>query len=503
MNVWLGPGAGVVAASPDGHFFAAGSLSGAAYVWEAGQTPPPVTPPLAALPLVTARLTAPPPVTPRLAAPLTPSRCVWVAPWLRVPTGRLVRTWPAHFKAVSAMCFAADGGVLVTAGEDTVVTAWSLPSLLDPAAGGGGGGGGAAPAPMYSWAEHSLPVTALACGGGVGNGGGGGGGGAVLVASASADRSCKLWTLGGGHLLRTVTLPSALTAVALDACEATLYAGAADGRVFEVPLNAAPPVAAGRVGGASGVSGSVAAAAVLEGHGRAVTALACTADGERVVSSSEDGTARVWDAASRQTTHILRHPRAAPITAIAMVPRARVAGDGTGGGGGGGAGGGEKRKMAPLAPFSRFASGGGGGASGGGAGGRGGKLNAWEGAPLVMRGCGAAAAAAAVTVAAGSGGGGGGGGDRGGGGAATLGKRARGEGDSGSVVAAVGGGGPATPGGGGGGGSVEDVAALQRRVAAAESDAAAAREEAASWKKMHGELRAFVADELVTREAPK
>ena len=450
---FVGEPMGTIAASPDGHFFAAGSLTGAAYVWE-------------------------------------------------VSTGRLVRTWPAHFKAVSAVCFAAEGSVLVTAGEDTVVSAWSLASLLDPA-GGGGAGGGAAPSPMYSWAEHSLPVTALACSGG-------GAGGAALVASASADRTCKLWTLGGGHLLRTITLPAALGAVAMDACESTLYAGAVDGRIFEVPLNASPPMAAGGGGGGgggggvgsmaggsgsgppSGPSGTVSAAAVLDGHTRAVTALTCTADGERVVSSSEDGTARVWDAASRQTTHILRHPKAAPISAIAMAPRARVAGDGSGGGGGGG---GEKRKLAPLAPFSRFASGGGGGGGGSG-GGRGGKLQSWEGAPLVLRGCGAEASGAPERLLPLGGGGGWGGG----GGSSSLGKRARCE-DGGEATAGRDRGG----GGGGGGGSAEgdDAVALRKQLAAAEARAVAAEEEVTSWKQKHGELRAFVAEELVTREANK
>jgi pre-rRNA-processing protein IPI3 len=49
---FVGEPMGVVASSPDGAFFAAGSLTGAAYLWE-------------------------------------------------VSTGKLVRTWPAHFKAVS------------------------------------------------------------------------------------------------------------------------------------------------------------------------------------------------------------------------------------------------------------------------------------------------------------------------------------------------------------------------------------------------------------------
>ena len=102
---FVGEPMGVVASSPDGAFFAGGSLTGAAYVWECA-------------------------------------------------TGKLLRTWPAHFKAVSAMAFTPDGSVLVTGGDDTVVSAWTLATLLDPAQ-----NSHPSPTPAHSWAEHSLPVT--------------------------------------------------------------------------------------------------------------------------------------------------------------------------------------------------------------------------------------------------------------------------------------------------------------------------------------------------------
>jgi len=426
---FVGEPVSAVAASPDGTHFAAGALSGAVYVWE-------------------------------------------------VSTGALAKTWNAHFKAVSAVSFAAGGSMVITAGEDTVVSAWSMASLLDPAA------ATAPPVPTYSWAEHALPVTSLAVGGGPAGGAGGSG----LVASASADRTCKLWTLGGGHLLRSVAFPAALACVALDACESTLYAGATDGRVFEVPLNAVASAGAGLESAGSGQVDGLSnrsagfGVATLEGHARAVTAIACSADGERVTSSSEDGTCRVWDAASRQTTHVLRHPKGSPIVALAVAPRARVAGEGAGGAG-------ERRKLAPLAPFSRFAGAGLSAAEGGLAGGKSGRLEPWEGAPVVLRGVsvvsdretagvlggddallGGSAPTRATGAATGSGGGG---------------KRDRSDAD-----------GPAGEGD-------DAVAGLRERLAAAEADAAAAREETASWKKRHGELRAFVSEELVDRETKR
>ena len=415
---FVGEPMGVVASSPDGAFFAGGSLAGAAYVWECA-------------------------------------------------TGKLLRTWPAHFKAVSAMAFTPDGSVLVTAGDDTVVSAWTLAALLDPAL-----CSHPSPTPTHSWAEHSLPVTAVATG--LCDGGGAG-----LVVSASADRTCKMWTLGGGHLLRTITFPVAIRAIAIDACEATLYAGAADGRVFEVPLNASAAIGESYgavMAGSTGSMGRSGASATLEGHTRAISALACTADGERVVSASDDGTCRVWDVASRQTTHVLRHPRGLAFSALALAPRRRIVGeDGVG----------EKRKLAPLAPFSRFATGGGLG-GGVGSGGKG-TIRSWEGAPTVMRGgCVSAVLRGADEVTTF---------DRDG---AEGWKRARGfeKGDVGDVGGDDGRGGSTAARG-------EDVEELKARLAAAEAEAKAAKEETAAWKVKHGELRAFVAAELVNEAASK
>ena len=416
---FVGEPVSVVASSPDGNHFAAGALSGAVYLWE-------------------------------------------------VSTGVLQRTWNAHFKAVSAVSFACGGSVLVTAGEDTVVSAWALAVLLDPAT------THAPPVPKYTWAEHALPVTSLA----VGGGSGGGAAGAGLVASASADRTCKLWTLGGGHLLRSIELPAALNAVALDACEATLYAGAVDGRVFEVPLNAVANSGAGLGGGrerkANAAGNTSSPTAILEGHKRCVTAIVCSRDGERLVSASEDGTCRVWDVASRQTTHVLRHAKGSPIVALAVAPRVRVAGDGTGAGGAG-----ERRRLAPLAPFSRFAEVRGNEGTNGSKG-KAGKLESWEGAPVVMRG-----------VSRGGVMDGGGLGYRGGvSGTSGLnaltktnetetGGKKRRKGDTGGDDAA---------------------ASLRVKLAVAEAETATAKEETVSWKKRHAELRAFVSEELVERE---
>jgi pre-rRNA-processing protein IPI3 len=152
--------------------------------------------------------------------------------------------------------------------------------------------------------------------------------------------------LASGAVLRECRLPTALTCAALDACEATLYAGGVDGRVFEIPLNAAPSIGASLDGGADARDGIVA----LEGHAKALVSVECTRDGAAVITASEDGTARIWDAASRQTLHILRHPKAS-ICATVLVPRSRYSGQGRGD-----AGADKKtsRKPPPPPTFSKF-----------------------------------------------------------------------------------------------------------------------------------------------------
>lgn len=271
-------------------------------------------------------------------------------------SGRLLARWRAHFKGVSAMAFTPCGSALITGGEDGAVHAWRVSELCDD-----GEGSGRTNA-WRSWTDHALGVSGVACGGV------GGAGGDVTVVSCSADRTCKIYSLGSGATLRQVRCPTALTCCALDVCEATLYAGGADGRVFEIPLNGAPSVAVSLDGGADARDGMVA----LQGHSKRVVGVACSSDGNSLVSASEDGTARVWDVASRQTLHILRHPKA-PICDIAIASRTRYGGPGRGGDESSS----RKRAKTTAAPtFSKFLI---------GSSDRSG-IKPWQGAPLLISG---------------------------------------------------------------------------------------------------------------------
>ena len=230
-------------------------------------------------------------------------------------TGRLLRCWPAHYKRTAALTFSGDGAWLLSGGGDGGVSLWDIADVCD-----GGAGGSSSAAPFRAWpSAHTLPVTCVAAGAGrVG----------PLAASASLDYSVVLFAATAGTMLRRVRLGSPCRCLCLEGGEHSLYVGCEDGNIFEVDLVGRGEGENGgnsakrRDGGGSGDDSIVlppGVAAVLSGHGGAVTCLASpsSANSSLLVSGSEDGTVRVWDAASRATLRLLKHAAATTTTAAA------------------------------------------------------------------------------------------------------------------------------------------------------------------------------------------
>ena len=254
--------------------------------------------------------------------------------------GRLLRCWPAHYKRAAALAFSGDGAWLLTGGGDGGVSLWDVADVCDSGNDGGGGNGASSSfssssssLPFRAWpSAHTLPVTCVAAGAGrVG----------PLAASASLDHSVVLYAATAGAMLRRVQLGSPCRCLCLEGGEHCLYVGCEDGNIYEVDL-----VGIGGGGGegstttkrrrrdGGGGSGAGAgdsaallppgASALLSGHAGAVTALASppAANSSLLVSGAEDGTVRVWDAASRATLRLLRHAAAASSSSSASTSAA-------------------------------------------------------------------------------------------------------------------------------------------------------------------------------------
>ncbi|CAI5465275.1 unnamed protein product [Closterium sp. Yama58-4] len=187
---------GPLAATADGVYLCGGGVSGRVYVWEAA-------------------------------------------------TGRLLRVWAAHYRAVTCLALSDDDALLVSAGEDSIIHVTPLVRISPRAC---SSHGRTTPKPSahlaLCFSFSSSPSVSLQCSpaiplsrqaitslwmaaGGVNS---------VLV-SSSSDHSCKIWSLAMGALLRSYVFPVAVTAAAMDPGEYTLYAGGADGNIYLTALN--------------------------------------------------------------------------------------------------------------------------------------------------------------------------------------------------------------------------------------------------------------------------
>ncbi|CAI7832121.1 unnamed protein product [Closterium sp. NIES-54] len=247
---------GPLAATADGVYLCGGGVSGRVYVWEAA-------------------------------------------------TGRLLRVWAAHYRAVTCLALSDDDALLVSAGEDSIIHVTPLvrgrvcaphsplPLLLLLYR-------SRCPSPLLP--SHQAITSLWMAAGGVNS---------VLV-SSSSDHSCKIWSLAMGALLRSYVFPVSVTAAAMDPGEYTLYAGGADGNIYLTALNFTAV--------SSSAMDPMTHDDALIGHSHSITALEFSADAVSLVSASEDCTVRVWDTVTRQLLRTFTNCKG-PVSCLLVLPK--------------------------------------------------------------------------------------------------------------------------------------------------------------------------------------
>ncbi|KAK7340711.1 hypothetical protein VNO77_21421 [Canavalia gladiata] len=214
-----------------------------------------------------------------------------------VETGRLLKKWRAHFRAVTCLVFSEDDSMLISGSEDGCVRVWSLFMIFDDVR-----SQQANNLYEYSFSEHTLRVTDVVIGYGGCN---------AIIVSASEDRTCKVWSLSRGNLLRNIVFPSIIDTIALDPAEHVFYAGSRDGKIFIAALNT-ESTATNKYG--MHIIGS------FSNHSMAVTCLAYSMGENLLISGSEDGMVRVWNVRTRNIVRMFRHSKG-PVNNILVVRR--------------------------------------------------------------------------------------------------------------------------------------------------------------------------------------
>ncbi|KAK6160695.1 hypothetical protein DH2020_004076 [Rehmannia glutinosa] len=143
-----------------------------------------------------------------------------------VATGKLLKKWHAHYRAVSCLVFNDDQSLLISGSEDGCVRVWSLFLIFDDAR-----REEARHLFEYSFHEHSLRVTDVKTGYGGSN---------AIIVSASEDRTCKGKTcseddislISSQHSIKSALYPSkAVTCLASSADGFLLVSGSEDGMI--------------------------------------------------------------------------------------------------------------------------------------------------------------------------------------------------------------------------------------------------------------------------------
>src|ERR1043165_2252074 len=109
----------------------------------------------------------------------------------------------------------------------------------------------------------------------------------TLLATSGADSTVKLWRVADHQLVRTMTHPAGVTAVAFSPDGRTLAASSYDGPAY--PWRTA---AGARLG-------------TLNGHVGTIWSIAFSPDGDAIATSGEDKVIRIWSAAGRSLRRTL------------------------------------------------------------------------------------------------------------------------------------------------------------------------------------------------------
>ncbi|KAI9118110.1 hypothetical protein K1719_010442 [Acacia pycnantha] len=225
-----------------------------------------------------------------------------------VETGRLLKKWNAHYRAVTCLVFSEDDSLLISGSEDGGIRVWSLFMIFDDLK-----RKEASHRYEHSFSGHSLLVTDIVrtikteterramntrgCN--------------AIIISAAEDRTCKVWSLSRGTLLRNIVFPSIIDAIALDPAEHVFYAGSRDGKIYIAALNTDRMFSHNHE---MHIIGS------FSNHSKAITCLTFSASENLLISGSSDGMVQLWNAKTHALVRTFKHAKG-PVNNILVVRR--------------------------------------------------------------------------------------------------------------------------------------------------------------------------------------
>ncbi|KAG1714664.1 Iduronate 2-sulfatase [Nymphon striatum] len=200
-----------------------------------------------------------------------------------------------HHQCVTCLKFTSDGSMLISGGEDCLVLAWSMNDTDDLLS---------MVKPLYSWSQHSLPVTDIFVGIGSST--------HARVATVSLDQTLKIFDLGTGQLLLCIVFNDDLYSVSMDPCEYYVFVGSGSGRIFKFDLFNPPRAVEHHFKEKENNT--------FKGHGKCVKCLSVSMDGNRLLSGSDDSSVRLWDVKSFNCIKVFPHKGPITNALLTLIP---------------------------------------------------------------------------------------------------------------------------------------------------------------------------------------
>jgi WD40 repeat protein len=189
----------------------------------------------------------------------TPSGTIYI--W-QTWTGNLLRSWTAHFGAVSCIRLSQDDSFFFTAGDDASIKGYFLPDVFDEES------KSPVPSPSMVFGGHSAKINDIQI--------------SVdgkILASCANDKSVKLFDVDKKCQQSTLVVSSEPTRIALSF--ESVFIGCVDGSVWSSSLHSTTP------------------ACFSATHKSSVSGMAITVDGSRLVTCAESDGMKIWDTSAK------------------------------------------------------------------------------------------------------------------------------------------------------------------------------------------------------------
>ncbi|KAI0367031.1 WD40 repeat-like protein [Pilatotrama ljubarskyi] len=231
----------------------------------------------------------------------------------------MFNSWDAHYRQINVLRFTQDAAALLAGSEDSGVSVWSIPKLVDESLQND------LPAPYCNFTDHTLPVTDVVCGVGAFP--------SCRILTASVDHTVKLWDLASKSLLTTFYFPQPIACISWDPTERLFFAASANGSMHQVNLfrqreDKYSRAAMEAVGGA-GVSDVIRINEIdpkdakkrLISVGEPVTTMAMSLTGSILLAGTATGLIHIYDIASHQLLRTLSSHKGMAITHLSTMLR--------------------------------------------------------------------------------------------------------------------------------------------------------------------------------------